>query len=65
MGSPLGPTLANEFLVYHKKYWLERCPLKYRPFCYQRYVDDIFVLFNLAEHLKSFQSCLNFCHVKI
>ena len=30
MGSSLGPTLANAFLVYHKKNWLENCPLKYR-----------------------------------
>ena len=31
MGSPLGPTLANAFLVYHEKNWLELCPLEYRP----------------------------------
>ena len=30
MGSPLGPTLANAFLVFHEKNWLEHCPLKYR-----------------------------------
>ena len=34
MDSPLGPTLANTFFVYHKKRWLEHCPLKYRPFYY-------------------------------
>ena len=32
MDSVLGCTLANAFLVYHEKNWLERCPLKYRPF---------------------------------
>ena len=31
MGSPLGPTLANTFLVYHEKNWLELYPLEYRP----------------------------------
>ena len=31
MGSPLGPTLANAFLVYHEKNWLEHCPAEYRP----------------------------------
>ena len=31
MGSPLGSTLANAFLVYHEKNWLEHCPVKYRP----------------------------------
>ena len=45
MGSPLGPTLANDFLAYHEKNWLERFPLEYRPFYYRRYVDDTFVLF--------------------
>ena len=51
MSSPLGPTLANAFLIYHEKNWLEHCPLEYRPLYYQRYVDDIFVLFNSAERL--------------
>ena len=59
MGSPLGPTLANAFLVYHEKNWLEHCPEEYRPLYYRRYVDDIFVLFNSAEHLKRFYSYLN------
>ena len=35
MDSPLSPTLANAFLVYHGKNWLQRCPLEYRPFYYQ------------------------------
>ena len=48
MGFPLGPTLANAFFVYHKKNWLEHCPVEYRPLYYCRYVDDIFVLFNSA-----------------
>ena len=26
MGPPLGPTLANLFLVYRKSKWLEDCP---------------------------------------
>ena len=54
MGSPLGPTLAKVFLVYHEKNWLEHCPLEYRLLYYRRYVDDILVLFNSAEHLKRF-----------
>ena len=65
MGSPLGPTLANAFLVYHEKNWLEHCPLEYRPLYYQRYVDDIFVLFNSAEYLKHFHSYFNSCHLNI
>ena len=59
MGSHLGPTLANALLVYHEKNWLQHCPVEYRPLYYRRYVDDILVLFNSAEHLKRFYSYLN------
>ena len=64
-GFPLGPTLANAFLVYHEKNWLEHCPVEYRPLYYRRYVDDIFVLFNSSEHLKRFYSYLNSRHLNI
>ena len=57
MGSLLGATLANAFLVYHKKNWLKHCPLEYRPLYYRRYVDDIFVLFNSAERFHSYLNC--------
>ena len=65
MGSPLGPILANAFLVYHEKNWLEHCPVEYRPLYYRRYVDDIFVLFNSAEHLKRFYSYLKSHHLNL
>ena len=45
MGSPLGPSLANAFLSYHDKNWLNSCPQRFKPFFYRLYVDDIFVLF--------------------
>ena len=61
MGSPLGPTL----FFYHEKIWLEYCPLEYRPLYYRRYLHDIFVLFNSAEHLKRFHSHLNSRHLNI
>ena len=65
MGNPLGPTLANAFLVNHEKNWLEHCPLEYRPLYYRRYLDDIFVLFNSPEHLKRFHSYFRSCHLNI
>ena len=65
MGSSLGLTLANAFLVYHGKNWLKHSPLEYRPLYYRRYDDDIFVLFNSAEHLKRFHSYLNPCHLNM
>ena len=39
--------------------------MEYRPLCYRTYVDDIFVLFNSAEHLKRFYSYLNSRHLNI
>ena len=65
MGSLLGPTSNDAFLVYHKKNWLEHGLLEYRPLYYRRYVDDIFFLFNSAEDLKRFHSYLNSCHLNI
>ena len=52
MGSPLGSTLANIFLCYHKRNWLKDCPKDFKPVYYKRYVDDIFVLFNKPEHAQ-------------
>ena len=31
MGSPLGPTLANAFLVHFEKNWLQNCPSDFKP----------------------------------
>ena len=45
MGSPLGPTLANAFLVHFEKNWLQNCLSDHNPHYYRWYVDDIFVLF--------------------
>ena len=64
-GSPLAPALTNAFVTYHKKIWLEDCPLEFRPFYYRMYANDIFVLFNLPEHLNRFQNYLNSSHVNI
>ena len=45
VGSPLGPTLANTFLVHFEKNWLQNCPSDFKPHDYRQYVNDIFVLF--------------------
>ena len=65
MGSPLGPTLANAFLCYHEKRWLDKCPEEFKPVFYRRYEDDIFVLFRKEEHLKLFLNYINSCHENI
>jgi len=62
MGSPLGPTLANVFLCYWEDIWLKKCPKKFKPTYYRRYIDDIFVLFSSSEHVKKFHKYLNSRH---
>ena len=65
MGSPLGTSLANAFLSYYEKNWLNNCPQGFKPVFYRRYVDDIFLLFKSNEHLKYFQDFLNSCHINM
>ena len=65
MGSPLGPTLANLFLCHHEKIWLDICPINFRPVYYKRYVDDIFMLFDDANHVNKFLRYLNSRHPNI
>ena len=62
MGSPLGPTMANVFLSFYEFKCLEQCPKEFKPVFYRRYVDDIFVLFESAEHLSKFCDYFNTCH---
>ena len=49
VGSPLDHTLANAFLCYYEKTWLNECPSQFKPVVYRRYVDDIFVLFKSKD----------------
>ena len=65
MNSPLGSSLANAFLTYHEQNWLDSCHLEHRTLNYWRYVNDIFVIFKLSDHLKRFQNHLNSCHVNM
>ena len=51
MGLPLGPTLANAFLCYHEKNWLDHCPVEFRPVYFRRYVDDCFMIFFRIPHM--------------
>ena len=53
MGYPLRPVLANLFMCFHEKTWLDQF-----QFCdillYQRYVDDIICLFNSEQDANEF-----------
>ena len=62
MGSPLGPTMTNVFLLYYEVKQLEQIPKELKPAFYRRYVDDIFVLFKLAENLPTFRDYFNTSH---
>ena len=58
MGSPLGPTLANVFVCYHEKIWLQNCPSEFKPVIYRRYIDDTFLLFRSKHHIEKFRNYL-------
>ena len=62
MGSPLGPTLANVFLCHWEEIWLAKCPDKFKPVYYKRYMDDTFLLFSSKDHGKAFFRYLNSRH---
>ena len=59
MGSPLGPTLANLFLVKYETKWLKDCPIQLAPKYYRRYVDDVFLLFRAKDHVQKFFHYMN------
>ena len=65
MGSPLGPILANIFLSHHEENWLNKCPIKFKPSFYRRYVDDIFVVFESPESAHSFREYMSSKHHNI
>ena len=65
MGSPLGPTLANIFLCFHEKKWLETCPKEFKPLYFKRYVDDIFCLFTSENQVNKFHRYLCSRHVNM
>ena len=45
----LGPCLANIFMNYYEKIWLDECSDDIKPKFYRRYVDDIFILYVSQE----------------
>ena len=63
MGSPLGPVLANLFMAYHEKSWIEN--YSSTPIFYKRYVDDIFCLLENEMEAKKFLDYLNKKHPSI
>ena len=65
MRSHLGPTLANLFLVNYESKWLKDFPVQFVPKYYQRYVDDIFLLFKAKDQVQKLFRYINSRHPKI
>ena len=68
MGSPLAPILANLFLGYHEKNWLNEYKNnggRAGPLFYRRYVDDIFAVFQNQNEASDFLQYLNSRHSNI
>ena len=59
MGSPLGSTLANIFMYYYEKRWLENCIPQFKPIAYRRYVDDTFLIFRRPQDADLFLKYFN------
>ena len=58
MGSPLVPVLANLFMGYHEKKWLQEFD-KGKVLIYKRYVDDVFCIFGNNKDAEFFFNSLN------
>ena len=54
MGNPLSATMANLFLSFYERKWLNDCPRIFKPIVYKRYVDDCFLAFKKKEHAYLF-----------
>ena len=65
MWSPLTPILAKIFPSRHEEKWLKKCPIKFTPSFYRRYVDDIVVLFESPESAPSFSEYMSSKHQNI
>ena len=65
MGQPIAPILANIFLCYNEKKWLDNCPVEFKPVLYRRYMDDTFLLFRENNHINQFLNYLNLQHKSI
>ena len=65
MGSCLGPSLANIFMCYMERKWLNDCPEDLKPLLYKRYVDDTFLVFETRYQIPRFLEYLNTKHHNI
>ena len=64
VGSPLAPILANFFMGYLEKDWVEKAQVAKTTF-YKRYIDDIFAVFESELDAETFNTYLNNKHKNI
>ena len=64
MGSPLGPVLANLFMGYHERNWLQEFDIG-ELLLYRSYADDIFCMFRNEINAENFFKHLNSKHLNI
>ena len=64
MGSPLGPVMANIFMIYFETLLQERSNIIGMKYWY-RYVDDVFAIFNVKPDLTAILQELNSVHRNI
>ena len=55
MGYPVKPTLANNFLCYNEKMWLQNCPSDFKHVIDRRYAEDTFSLLCYKYYMAKFQ----------
>ena len=65
MGSPLSATLANIFLCFYERKWMDECPLTFKPHFYRRYIGDTFIIFDNSKQANDFLRYMNTRHPKI
>ena len=65
MVSPLAPILAEIFLSHQEENYLNKFPIEFKASFCIRYVDVIFVIFELPESTHSFREYLLFKQLNI
>ena len=58
MGFPLAFVLANLFIGYHEKDWIEKAQVA-KPTFYKRYFDNTFAVFESELDAETFHTYLN------
>ena len=64
MGSPLVPILANLFMGYHERDWIEKTQVTKYAF-HKSYVSNVFVVFESELDAETFHTYLKTTHKNI